>query len=133
MVCGSRYVSGPRAYTGVQIAIQDTIRDHNLSVQEVVVGDARGVDRIAAHLAAGSKIPVKVFAADWDFYGPSAGPRRNGEMLLYGIDVAGPRLVVLAIFVEGIESKGTENMVRQAEAVGVTVVKYTLARSVAGC
>lgn len=56
------------------------------------------------------------FPADWDKYGRSAGPIRNGEMLKQGK----PDLVVA--FHDDIEnSKETKDMVRQAREAGIPV------------
>ena len=44
---------------------------------ELVSGGARGVDTIAEHFAKDVGIPIKVFHAQWDLYGRSAGYKRN--------------------------------------------------------
>ena len=50
-------------------------------VTEALSGGAPGVDALGAALAREHGIPVRVFPADWDTFGPSAGPIRNRQML----------------------------------------------------
>jgi len=55
--------------------------------------------------------PYKVYKAEWDLYGKSAGPRRNSKMVC-GADI-------LIAFPGG---KGTENCVKEALNWGVKVI-----------
>jgi hypothetical protein len=50
---------------------------------EIVSGGARGVDRLGERYARQRGLPCKVFPAQWDKYGKSAGPIRNAEMAKY--------------------------------------------------
>lgn len=83
---------------------------------EIIVGDARGVDTIARSLAKqkGFKIngPHK---ADWDKYGRSAGPIRNRVMLDLKPDL------VIAFHPNLGSSKGTKDCVEEAKKRGITV------------
>ena len=79
LICGSRSIAD-------QQFVIDTIEAANFVITEVVVGDARGVDAIAAAWARHHGIPVEVFYADWDRFGKSAGYRRNNEMVASEID-----------------------------------------------
>ena len=72
---------------------------------EVVSGGARGVDSWAIEEAQRCGLKTKVFPADWDTFGKSAGMRRNHTIRQY-VD----RIVA---FSDG-ESKGTQNMIDQA-------------------
>lgn len=49
-------------------------------IEEIVSGDARGVDRLSAKWAEEHGYPVKHFPAEWDKYGRSAGMIRNHQM-----------------------------------------------------
>lgn len=59
-------------------------------------------------------IPVRAFPADWTTHGKAAGPIRNSQMLKDGQ----PDLVVAFL---GPNSRGTANMISQAEKAGVPV------------
>lgn len=72
-----------------------------------------GVDAIAWQWAMKKGVPCAVIFPAWDTFFLTAGPIRNGWMLLYG-----PELVVA--FPGG---KGTKDMKRQAEAAGVVVLE----------
>jgi SLOG family YspA-like protein len=80
----------------------------------VVHGAARGADTEGALWAAERGIGCVAYRADWDKYGPSAGPIRNQQML----DEGKPDLVVA--FPGG---NGTADMARRAEAAGIKVVR----------
>lgn len=84
---------------------------------EIVSGGAEGADKLGIRYAATKQFPVKVFNADWDRWGPAAGPIRNKEMAKYATH--------LIAFWNGI-SRGTKDMISQAEEHGliVRVVKY---------
>ncbi len=69
---------------------------------EIVSGGASGVDKLGEEWARRYHIPVRVFAADWNRYGRSAGPRRNETMALYAD-------ALVAIW-QG-DSPGTRNMI----------------------
>ena len=76
----------------------------NFTVSEVVCGVARGADMLGLSWATAYGKPVAKFYADWDKYGKSAGPIRNGEMADYADGL-------IAIW-DG-KSKGTLDMIRQ--------------------
>lgn len=86
-------------------------------VSVIIEGEARGADRLAREWAEGKGIPVLPFPADWERYGRSAGPIRNRQML-----VDGKPDVVIAFHPDIETSKGTKDMVRQAEKAGVRVI-----------
>ena len=80
----------------------------------LIEGGARGADYMARKFAEGRGIPVKTFQADWKRHGKAAGAIRNKQML----DDGSPNLVVA--FDGG---RGTANMVQQAQAAGIEVLK----------
>lgn len=49
----------------------------------LLVGDARGADAAAKQWAIDNKVNYILFKAEWNKYGKSAGPVRNGEMLTH--------------------------------------------------
>jgi len=72
-----------------------------------------GADAFAVEWAKARGVRCIGFQANWREFGASAGPRRNRQMLDYGVDgvVAFPG------------NRGTADMVRIARAAGVTVWK----------
>ncbi len=47
------------------------------SISKIISGGAKGADLLATKYAANRNIPTKVFPAEWDKYGKSAGYKRN--------------------------------------------------------
>jgi len=95
------------------------------SSTKVFVGDCKtGLDKMASRVV---RID-KRFEADWRTYGKSAGLKRNSEMVEYAKSAwkshgKQGRLICLAFFVEGIESRGTTHCSTLAENMGFEVVK----------
>ena len=81
----------------------------------VVHGGARGADRVTDSIARKLGLEVRVYVAQWAFFGRSAGFVRNQQML----DVEGPVDLVLAFPLP--QSRGTWDMVERAKAAGVEV------------
>lgn len=92
----------------------------------IVHGAADGADRLADDWALLNFIPRYPCAADWESYGPGAGPRRNGQMLLGPTGPYGaPRPQYCVAFPGG---SGTGDMVRKASLHGLTVWEPYAAR-----
>lgn len=89
------------------------------SIDVLIHGAARGADSLADDWAKGKGVRVERYPADWDSHGRAAGHIRNAQMLTMGQ----PDLVIA--FPGG---KGTANMVAQAKAAGVKVVRITNVR-----
>jgi len=98
IIAGSRRIND---YARVCKAVIDS----GFEVTEVVSGRAKGVDTLGEQYAEEHNLPAKLFPADWGQYGRAAGPIRNGQMAEYAD-------ALIAIW-NG-ESRGTENMVKQA-------------------
>lgn len=79
-----------------------------INPDNVIVGDANGIDKLIRISCNKLKIPCEVFIADWDKYGKMAGPIRNKLMLNENPDL------VLAIHPNLKDSKGTMNCIKQA-------------------
>ncbi len=97
IIAGSRDIVDPHV-------VDDAVRESGFEVTEVVSGGARGIDRMGELWGAKHGIPVKVFRADWEKHGKSAGVRRNREMAEYAE-------ACIAIW-NG--SRGTANMIDEA-------------------
>jgi hypothetical protein len=85
----------------------------SMQITEVVCGGARGVDDCGRQWAISRGIPVKMFPADWDAHGRSAGPIRNRQMAMYADK--------LIAFWDG-KSRGTRNMIDTAKSLGLEVI-----------
>ena len=82
----------------------------------LIHGCAKGADLLAEQAWANLKIEgyVERFPADWVKHGKAAGPIRNKQML----DEGKPDLVIAFL---AKDSRGTKNMIEQAEKAGVDV------------
>jgi hypothetical protein len=84
---------------------------HDWGFDTLIEGEARGADTIAREEAEKLGFTVLKFPADWDKYHKAAGPIRNKQMLVEGK----PDLVIA--FSKDIQnSKGTKNMIQQADS-----------------
>ena len=88
----------------------------------IIEGEASGADAIAREEADRLGLIVMPFPAKWKEYGRAAGPIRNAQMLKEG------KPDVVVAFHENIEaSKGTKNMLKQAQKAGLpTFLNLTL-------
>lgn len=109
LACGSRFWTGSRKiYQELSKYPKGTTLVH---------GGCRGADQEAENVAYDLEFNVKRYDADWNKYGPAAGPIRNQEM----IDKEGPFDLVL-VFHEDLEaSKGTKDMVGRCMKYGFRV------------
>lgn len=117
LVCGGRdYQDGQAMYRVLDAA-------HNANPIEVLIhGAARGADTIADDWARSRLVRIesyKITKADWALHGKAAGPIRNRAML-----VGGKPDLVIAFPTK--RSKGTFDMIRQANAAGVPVTEIKL-------
>lgn len=79
----------------------------------LIHGDARGADRLSHEWAQDRQIrDIRVYEADWETHGKSAGPVRNKKMLTEG----NPHVIIAF---EG--GRGTADMIRQGKKAGVPV------------
>lgn len=119
VVCGSRTWkdSGPIRHALEQLP-DDTIVMHGGQVStDFRTGLHFGADFIADVVAKELGLGRLVFRAEWERYGPKAGPLRNQKMLCEGQ----PHLVY-AFRVPGI-SRGTDDCARRAERMGIPVIR----------
>tara|TARA_R110000796_G_scaffold27712_11_gene76250 strand:+ start:1279 stop:1686 length:408 start_codon:yes stop_codon:yes gene_type:complete len=85
----------------------------NKSNVEIVSGAANGADKLGEKFAKFMGYEVKQFPASWDELGKAAGHIRNRDMAEYGD--------ALIAFWDG-ESKGTKNMILEAEKRNLKVI-----------
>lgn len=104
-------IAGSRSVTDIW-HVYRAITYSGLEITEVVSGCARGVDKLGEEWALMQPIPIKRFPADWDFYGKSAGHKRNKQMAEYAD-------ALIAIW-NG-SSPGTKDMIEQATKRGLKV------------
>lgn len=119
LVCGSRTY---RDYENIltcltrKIAQLDRAGD---AIECIIEGGAKGADKLAKKAAKLLDIPVIEFEAEWDKYGKRAEPIRNAEMLREGKPD-----IVMAFCVGAVLTRGTADMVRRAEQVGIPTEIY---------
>ena len=76
-------IAGSREIAQINVDEAITASGFRDSINEVVSGGAAGVNRAGEDWAAVSRIPVKVFPADWERFGKSADIKRNIQMVDY--------------------------------------------------
>ena len=108
LVCGGRDFSDTEYLFWVLSEIH-----RRKPIELVIHGGARGADGLAGHWANTNNIPVRVFRANWEQYGVSAGPIRNQQML----DECPPDYVVA--FPGG---SGTADMINRSRKQGFKVI-----------
>lgn len=108
-------VCGGRDYADAIFVFDTLDRIHaKRPISLIIEGGALGADRLAQYWARRRGIPFVSEKADWLKYGKAAGFIRNGAML------ADHNPDGVCAFPGG---RGTADMIRQAEAAGVTVYK----------
>ena len=75
-------IAGSRTVVDIKI-VEKAIWLSGFNISEVVSGGAWGVDALGEKIANRQNISIKMFSADWNKYGRSAGPIRNKEMVKY--------------------------------------------------
>lgn len=111
-------IYGSRTIVNYRILL-DALKKSNFEITEILSGGARGVDTLAIRYAKENDIPYKIYKADWNKYGKSAGPIRNKEMI-NNADA------LIAIW-DG-KSRGTADIIRRARRKGIRVFVYTINR-----
>jgi len=88
-----------------------------MEIDCIVHGGADGADNLAGEWAIARKLPEIIIPAQWNGFGKSAGPVRNGWMLKF------TRVNHVVAFPGG---RGTANMIQQTEKAGIqlTVISY---------
>ena len=107
IVAGSRNFND---YKVVEEKLNFIFSKHRLADIEIVSGGARCVDHLGEMYAEAKGYALKVFPANWDKYGKSAGLIRNKEMAEYATH--------LVAFWDGV-SRGTQSMIQYAKESGL--------------
>jgi hypothetical protein len=90
-------------------------------IQNLFVGDAKGVDYFCYTWAVQRSVNYQMFTADWTMNGRAAGPMRNKDMLTSANKKTPENYpLILLAFPGGI---GTENCVKQAKAMDIQVLR----------
>lgn len=110
LVCGSRHFND---YYKLCNEMDSLNLDEHQPIT-IIEGGARGADTLAGKYAEECGWELEVYPADWKTYGRRAGPIRNSQMLKEGK----PDLVVAF---RAPNSRGTQNMINQAEKAGIPV------------
>lgn len=103
-------------YIGTLFEVKAIDQDTKITI---ISGGARGADRLAERYAKEKGYNLKIFPADWNTYGKSAGYRRNAEMAKFAAE---NRKGVLIAFWDA-ESKGTKNMIDVAKRYELDVIE----------
>jgi len=102
-------IAGSRTIEDYEL-LSKIIKESNFKIDLIVSGGAKGVDELGERYAREHAIPLKLFPADWDKYGKSAGMIRNQQMVDYADSL-------IAIW-DG-KSKGTAHTINQAKKKGL--------------
>jgi len=116
LVCGDRNWN---LISPIRRELQAIAKELAYSSIVVLHGACRGADTIAGEVAEELGLQVQGYPADWEKHGRAAGPIRNAQMLREGK----PDLV-LAFHTNMARSKGTKNMIEQANRAGIPVYLF---------
>lgn len=105
LICGSRGINDPAI-------VSQAIKESGMCPTQIILGGARGVDRLADEYAAAHGIEFVEYLADWDRYGKRAGFLRNYVMV-------GAADAVIAVW-NG-KSAGTQHSIEYARHCGKRV------------
>ena len=109
-------------YTLLGKIVKQVITRENITNPIIISGGARGADELGERFAHDSNLHCRVFPAQWDKYGKSAGYRRNVEMA---------NISHLCIAFWDGASKGTQHMINICREKGIKVyVVYYVAKKV---
>lgn len=111
LVCGGRFFNDKNFFNK---HMSEFYRNNEIDV--IIQGGARGADYLAKRWAEVAQIEMREFIPEWDLYGKQAGMIRNQRMLDHG------KPDIVLAFSGG---RGTEDMIRRAEKVGVPVLKFS--------
>lgn len=113
IIAGSRSFSDHYFYLFIDLYMKEV----GEVPQCVICGEASGIDALGKKWAIDNNIPVNSMPADWAQYGNAAGPIRNAQMAKEGTH--------LLLLWDG-KSKGSKNMLSQAEKNGIIIYEIIL-------
>lgn len=109
IIAGSRKLGMPHLLAALRAVPSD------FEITEIISGGASGIDKAGEEFAQEHKIPLKIFYAEWNKYGKSAGYKRNTQMADYAE-------ALIAVW-DG-SSRGTKHMIDIATSKGLKVFVY---------
>ena len=118
IIAGSRDFYSPGIFNNVMTDLLSDITNDEL---EIVSGGCRGADEMGEQYAKYWGINLRIFPADWNTYGKSAGPIRNEQMARYAAEADHGMLIA---FPKKKGSRGTKNMIDVARRYGLEVHVY---------
>lgn len=110
IIAGSREFND---YLLLKTKCDELIGIYNTPYIEIVHGGCRGADKLGEKYANDKGYKIKEFPADFRTHGKAAGPLRNRQMAQYAD-------MLIAFRLPG-ESRGTDDMIRQAYKYGLEV------------
>lgn len=119
IICGGRHFDDYEHLESVMNEVMSKIEPWS-DVIEIVSGHCEGADQLGELYASNYGLPCKVFPAQWEKYGRSAGPIRNSEMVKYASEAVMPVVVDF----RSPRTKGTNDTVRKATKLGFKVFVY---------
>ena len=105
-------IAGSRTFTNYQCLCQTLAPERN-RITQVLTGGERGAEQLGYRWAWKHAIRHRLFRADWERFGKSAGVRRNFQMAQAGD--------VLLAFWDG-QSPGTRHLITCMQELGKPVV-----------
>lgn len=117
-IIGSRKFLTPqvmrnKVFDYVKLLATEKVRGANITI---ISGGAPGADSFAEEAAKYYKIPFILYKAEWDLYPRAAGYIRNTEMA--------NKCTECVAFHNGVESKGTNHMIKEVEKLKKPVVVF---------
>lgn len=97
-------IAGSRSITDREL-VNKAVMDSGFTISVVFCGCAQGVDNLGREWAVKRGIPVRLFPAEWDLHGKSAGMIRNEQM--------SSEAEACILIWDGV-SKGSQNMKKKA-------------------
>lgn len=120
IIAGSRWYTPEEADLHVAAAMHLALK-RGILPGVILSGKAKGIDAAGERWAAVRGITVEPYPAHWDDYGPSAGPRRNAQMI-ERVLLSDPVGALVAIPCE--RSKGTRDIINRACELALPIVVY---------
>ena len=107
-------IAGGRDFNQYDVltSLCEIVLKNHITNLEIVSGGAKGADKLGEDYAKAYGYDIKVFPANWNKHGKSAGPIRNKQMAEYAD--------ALIAFWDG-KSRGTKNMINNAKTLGLKI------------
>lgn len=120
IIAGSRTLNVSSGFIWGLIETLGLDKELNWDELEIVSGGASGIDKDGEYFAKFNDLGVRIFNADWDEHGKSAGPLRNKQMAEYAD--------ALLVIWDG-ESKDSMNMKLEMQQLGKPVYEVIIRKT----